>query len=68
MPRNACPLQDKHLAVPAERPGRRGRGANEADDRRPREEAADHGSRLLLAVATDLSLDDTVLDLDDYIN
>ncbi len=33
-----------------------------------REEAADHGSRLLLAVATDLSLDDTVLDLDDYIN
>ena len=33
-----------------------------------REEAADHGSRLLLAIATDLSLDDTVLDLDDYIN
>ena len=33
-----------------------------------REEAADQGSRLLLAIAADLSLDDLVLDLDDYIN
>ena len=33
-----------------------------------REEAADQGSRLLLAIATDLSLDDSVLDLDDYIS
>ena len=33
-----------------------------------REEAADQGARLLLAIATDLSLDDSVLDLDDYIN
>ena len=32
-----------------------------------REEVADQGSRLLLAIATDLSLDDSVLDLDDYI-
>ena len=33
-----------------------------------REEAADQGSRLLLAIGTDLSLDDSILDLDDYIN
>ena len=33
-----------------------------------RDQAADYGSRLLLAVATDFSLDDTVLDLDDYNN
>ena len=32
-----------------------------------REEVADQASRLLLAVTNDFSLDDTVLDLDDYI-
>ena len=32
-----------------------------------REEVADQGSRLLMAVTNDFSLDDTVLDLDDYI-
>ena len=42
--------------------------APDSNDVWQREEAADHGSRLLLAIATDLSLDDTVLDLDDYIN
>lgn len=32
-----------------------------------REEVADQGSRLLVAVTNDFSLDDTILDLDDYI-
>ena len=41
---------------------------NDWNDVWQREEAADQGSRLLQAIATDFSLDDSILDLDDYIN
>ena len=42
--------------------------AKDCDDVWQGEDVADQGSRLLLAIAMDLSLDDMVLDLEDYIN
>ena len=40
---------------------------SDCNDTWQREDVADQGSRLLMAVTNDFSLDDTVLDLDDYI-